>query len=663
MAEPRALDAGSRRWSIAVAAACLLPLLLQLPGTIALAIGACALLVGLSSWRGPLSNLVRLLLAVAVVGAVLAQFELRFGRDTGCALLGAMLAIKPAETTSLRDARSLVGFALFAPFATFLLDQGPLTLALGLAAVVLALGALQRLAALEGGVDDRPSAIAPLRQSLRLVALGLPLAMAVFWLFPRIASPLWGVPERAQARTGLSDRMAPGDWIDLLADDSVAARARFAGPTPPREALYWRGPVLVDFDGRTWTQQNEFDAWPVPRVEASATRWMYELEVEPTDRRQLVALDVPLAAPEGARLTRDLSPRALRPLSALTRWRMAASPPRAFEAELRPAARRRALALPAGFNPRTVAHGRELRRRFGADDRAIVRHALGWIRRDFGYSLSPPPLGRDGMDEFLFTTRTGYCEHFAGAFTVLMRAAGIPTRVVTGYVGGYFNRLGGGYWMIRRSDAHAWTEVWLPGTGWTRVDPTAAVAPENIYDTLQPAGASDGLLDVLAGQGGMAYVGDWLRRNWNDLVLGFDASRQERMLRPLGLDRLRPAQLVALFAVAAALALGLMIALSLRGPREADPLLRAWHRLGRRYARRGLGPAPHEPATTWAERIDKHLPGGAPELRDLAARFTRGRYAGGTTDRTSMRDLVRRLDAHRPARPPDAPFHRSRHEP
>lgn len=649
MADPvgHRIDEGSRRWSLAVAAVCLLPLLLQLPGPTSAAIAGTALVVAALSWRRPLSMIVRAVLAIAVLAAVFMQFDMRFGRDTGCALLGAMLAIKPSETTTLRDARSLVGFALFAPFSTFLLDQGPTTLVLGLAGVLLALTALQRLAATEGEVA--PAAItSPLRHAVRLLALGLPLAMAVFWLFPRLPAPLWGVPERAQARTGLSDSMAPGDWIDLLSDETVAMRARFFGATPPRESLYWRGPVLVDFDGRTWTRPSEFDALPVPEVAPSAARWTYELEVEPTDRRQLVALDVPLEVPDGARLTREMSPRAIRPLASLTRWRMSSAPPRRFDADLRSAARRRALALPAGFNPRTLALGRDLRRRYGANDAAIVRYALDWIRRDFAYSLSPPPLGRNGMDDFLFATRIGYCEHFAGGFTVLMRAAGIPTRVVTGYVGGDFNRLGGGYWMIRRSDAHAWTEVWLAGRGWVRVDPTAAVAPENIYDTVADASPAGGLFDVLGERGGLLQVGDWMRRNWNDMVLGFDASRQERLFRPLGLDRITPGQLIAAFAVAGALALGLMILISRRGPREADPVVRAWRRLGRRYEKRGLGRAPHEPATTWAERIDKQIATGASELVDLAARFTRRRYAGSPTDGTSERRLARELDAHRP---------------
>ena len=424
-----------------VAALCLAPLLLQLPGATAIAIGATAIVIAALTWRRPLSNLVRGVLAIAIVGAVIAQFGFQFGRDTGCALLGAMLAIKPAETTTLRDARSLVGFGLFAPFSTFLLDQGPWTLALGLTAALLGLGALHRLAMLEGEIES-PGVLPPMRSAMRLVLFGLPLALAIFWLFPRIATPLWGVPERAAAKVGLSDTMSPGDWVDLLADDSVAVRARFQGATPPRQAMYWRGPVLWDFDGRTWTRGRSLDAFAADRAVAGDTRWTYTIEVEPTDRRQLVALDLPLDAPEGAYMTGDHSLRTGRPLASLTRWRMTSAPPVRFQTTLSEPMRRRALDVPAGYDRRTVALGRELRARF-ENDEAIVRYALDWIRRDFAYSISAPPLDRDSIDDFLFRTRVGYCEHFASGFTVLMRSAGVPTRVVTGYVGGEWNRLGG----------------------------------------------------------------------------------------------------------------------------------------------------------------------------------------------------------------------------
>jgi transglutaminase-like putative cysteine protease len=639
------LDPASRRWALLAAAVCLAPLLLQLPGATAAAIGVTAAVIAALSWRRPLPTLVRAALAVVVVIAVSAQFGFEFGRDTGCALLGAMLALKPSETASLRDARSLVGFALFAPFSTFLLDQGPLSLVLGLAGAILALTVLQRLAAVEGDVAAA-GLLAPTRQALRLVVVGLPLAFAIFWLFPRIATPLWGVPGRAQAKVGLSDSMSPGDWVDLLADESIAARARFSGATPPRSAMYWRGPVLWEFDGRTWRRGRGADM-AAPSFKPGATRWTYTLDVEPTDRSQLIALDLPLAIPEGAVARSDYSLRSARPLATLTRWTMTSAAPTVFDPTLPPAQRARALALPAGFNPRTVALGRELRSRLH-DDRAIVDYALGWIRRDFAYSIAAPVLGRDAMDDFLFRTHVGYCEHFAGAFTVLMRSAGIPTRVVTGYVGGTWNRLGG-YWMIRRMDAHAWTEVWLAGRGWVRVDPTAAVAPQNVYDTLDAQLPDGGLLETLQGPRGFSQVGDWLRQNWNDMVLGFNADRQSRLFAPLGLRRLDPTELALVFGAIASLALGLMVWLGLRGPRERDPVLRAWHALDRRYARLGLGRALHEPATLWAERITKARAQAAGDLLDLAARFTQARYAAGVADGASARRLARDLRRHRPS--------------
>ncbi len=636
------LDATSRLWALAATALCLLPLLLQLPVTLASSIAGAAILVSLLSWRRPVPAILRLLLVLVVVIALFSQTGLRFGRDTGCALLAAMLAIKPAETATLRDARSLLGFAMFAPFAAFLLDQGPVTMLLGLLAMVSVLVALHRLADAEVQAHATPRA--PLRQlgsTGKLVLIGLPLALAAFWLFPRLGSPLWGVPERAMARPGLSDSMTPGEWIDLMADDSPALRAQFFGDTPDMRAMYWRGPVLWDFDGRTWTQPSGIHDIPVePFVPGPAT-WDYQIEFEPTDRRQLVALDLPLAAPDGARLSFDYGLFADRPLSALTRWRLQSSPPRQFEPQLRQPLRQRALQLPPGYNPRTLALARQWREEMGDDDAAIVAKALHWIEAEFAYTLITDLPGRHSVDEFLFDTREGFCEHFSSAFVVLMRSAGIPARVATGYVGGYRNPLGG-HWVVRQMDAHAWAEVWLPDVGWARVDPTAAVAPERIYDTIEDRLGATGTVWGRIGQVG--YLGDWMRRSWNNLVLGFDAARQERLLQSLGIERLDGRQLGLLFGLSALLVLGAMAWLLARDERETDPLLRAWHRLGKRYARLGLDRQPHEPALQWAERVALARPQSAETLLPLSRRFVRTRYAGEATDPALTNDLRR----HRP---------------
>ncbi|RDY66469.1 transglutaminase TgpA family protein [Lysobacter soli] len=642
---PLPLDDRTRRWALWSTGACLLPLLLQLPAQLAGGIAVSAIAIVALSWRRPMPSVPRLLIALALVALVLVLSRFSVGRDTGCALLAAMLAVKPAETFNLRDGRSLMGFALFAPFATFLLDQGPVSLALALIAVLLVLATLQRMAELESG-DIRP--IGPsqrLKGIGRLLAVGLPIALAAFWLFPRVASPMWGIPERAMARTGLSDRMSPGDWIDLMTDDTPALRVRFFGATPPTSQMYWRGPVLWDFDGRTWTQPRWRPGEARPQVESGGVRWDYEMEVEPTDGRQLVALDLPLGQPDGTHLDPDHVLQAFRPMVGISRWRLQSAPPERYEADLSAAVRRHALRLPEGFNPRTIALARQWRAEAGTGgDAVIVDRALTWIQREFAYTLETPLLGRNTVDEFLFDQKAGFCEHFSSSFVVLMRAAGIPARVVTGYAGGYRNPLGD-YWLVRRSDAHAWAEVWLRGRGWVRVDPTAAVAPERIYDTLDSRAAAE---SGLQGVRSLYDVTDWMRRGWNELVVSFDAERQERLLSPLGVDRVDWRTLTALLVGAMTLGLLWMVWFSRRSDRERDPVLRAWHRLGRRYRRFGLERSPSEAASTWVSRVAVARPDLAAELGVLSQRFSDWRYADAQTGGRSARALVKALRAHRP---------------
>ncbi len=643
MAEPVALRSASRGWALASTWLCLLPLLLQLPAPLALVFAASALLTGALSWKRGVPAPLKLLLVLAMLAAVYWQAGMRLGRDTGCALLAAMLAIKASELRGLRDARSLLGFALFAPFAAFLLDQGPATMLLALLAVLVALLCMQRLADEEGDTSAGPGE--QLRGIARLTLIGLPLALAAFWLFPRLGSPLWGIPERAMGRPGLSDSMTPGEWIDLMADDTPALRVRFHGAIPPPQQRYWRGPVLWDFDGRRWTAPRWAPEPPAPLVSHGRARWDYQIDYEPTDRRQLVALDLPLQAPAGSRLSSDFVLEADRPLTGVTRWQLQSSPPQAFDTQLPPALRAQALRLPPGYNPRTLALARQWRQQAGADDQAIVQRALQWIGGEFAYTLETPLPGRDSVDEFLFQQKAGFCEHFSSAFVVLMRSAGVPARVVTGYTGGVRNPLGD-YWIVRRMDAHAWAEVWLPQRGWVRVDPTAAVAPERIYDTLEDRLGQPG--DAGAARIGADWrvtdVADWLRRGWNDLVLSFDANRQQQLLRPLGIDRLETGQLIALFAGFALAAMGWMAWLLARGERERDPLLRAWHRLGNRYARHGLARAAHEPAVQWAHRVQASRPD--PGLIPLSQRFADARYAGADTDSAQ---LIKDLHRHRPS--------------
>jgi transglutaminase-like putative cysteine protease len=632
---------------MAAAAACLLPLLLQLPPGLALALGAVA---GLGIWvTRPWPMIVRLLLLATLVGYVLVSHGLHLGRDTGCAMLAALLALKPFETHRLRDARSLLGFSLFAPFAAFLQDQGPLSLVLALPAVALLLVSLAVLA------EQRPGAAPPRVDRRRLgriglaVAMALPLALAGFWLFPRLGSPLWGLPENALGRSGLGDRMTPDEWVELFADDTPALRVTFDGPEPSRQDMYWRGQVLWTFDGSGWSRGSEGIGSRMPTLTTETAAIRYRVMLEPTDRRYLVTLDLPLESPAPGELRPDLTLVANEPVSRLLEYSGVSSPIARHVGELSAAEAQLALSLPAGFNPRTRALAARWREEAAGDDTTIVRRALAWIGDEFSYSLTVPPTGRNSVDDFLFETRVGFCQHYSSAFANLMRAAGIPTRVVLGYAGGYRNRYGE-YWVVRRMDAHAWNEVWLEGRGWIRVDPTAAVAPERILDTVDDLARNESLMPAaMSLLAPLREMGDWVRRGWNDMVLGFNAARQANLLKPLGIDNASGTQLVLAFAIGAGVALALTLGVLLRGrPPRRDPVLSAWLAFTRRLRRAGLAKAASEPPLRFAGRAAAALPGQATQLESLSRRYANWRYAAVPMTSNEEARLVQDLRAFRP---------------
>lgn len=618
------LTAVLRRAVVVAVLAAALPLLLHLPGPVALGIGAVALVSGWSALRKPLPVALRLLLVVVITGAVLVGFGFRIGRDAGSALMLSMLVLKLSELRAFDDAKRVVAYALFAPFAAFLQDQGPITLALGLLAVLGVLIAMGRLAEAPSAPRPLPGEMAGL---LRALALALPLALVGFWLFPRLPAPLWGLPENAVARTGISESMAPGDWIDLLANDRPAFRVRFDGPTPPTDTLYWRGPVLTRFDGRTWTRNEWLGGFPAPTLpEGTGVDGIgYTITLEPTDRRYIFALESPAGWSPDLELGFDASLRSRTPLRALSQHRLRALPPEPYEARLDRGLRESFLRLPEGYNPRTLERARTWRNA-SADDRAYIRRVLAWFNAEHAYSISAPPLGRHTADEFLFDTREGFCEHFSSAFVILMRGAGIPARVVTGYTGGVPNRVGG-YWVVRQMDAHAWSEVWLDGEGWVRVDPTAAVAPERIYDTLDDLGGESAIGGALRP---VLDVGDSLREAWNNFVVRYDALRQAELLQNLGWRGAGAAEVGQAFVIAAGLALGLTLMVLMWPPKgERDPLLRAWRGFLKRWAKRGVAKRPDETAEAYLRRLRSVAAShaAADEVDTLVRRFVAARYA------------------------------------
>ncbi len=640
MSEP--LARSTRRWCLLAALACAMPLLVLVPGWLA-ALLLVAAALGWFSER-PWPAWLRLLLTLAIGGLVLAAYGFRIGRDTSCAGLMAMLMLKPFETHGRRDAYSLLGFSLFAPFAAFLQDQGPLSLGLALPAVALSLVAWSML------VPGKQAPLMPaLRQAGASLLLAVPVALAGFWLFPRLGTPLWGLPENSVSRAGLGDRMTPNEWLDALVDDSAALRVRFIGATPPRTQMYWRGPVLTHFDGEAWTRDPGAGNLRLAPPQPLGPRLRYEVMMEPTERRDLLVLDLPLSAPQGAQLNGELTAVVAEPVNNLLRYEGESSPAARFAEAPNDWQRRNYLALPPGRDARTVA----LARQWAAetpDPLALTQRFMSLLERDFKYSISAPPVGYNATDDFLFQTKVGFCQHFSSAYAVFMRAAGVPTRVVTGYVGGHYNRIGG-YWLLKGKDAHAWDEIWLPQRGWVRVDPTAAIAPENILDTLDDlqarqqaglAGAADSVL------GPMFDGGDFLRRQWNQLVLGFNAARQEGLLRPLGIEQAEAWQLVTAFGIGAAFALALTLWFLLRQHRDrSHPLVRAWREFSRRLARAGWAREPSEPPLSFARRLAQARPEVADVVLTVSQGYSDWRYAGGILTDEEQTGLLRGLRGFR----------------
>ena len=649
VATTKTLDRASFLWVAVAVTAALLPVLPGFPPWLAILLVIVLVLgVGLNLRAVALPGLVRLPLILGIAVAAMAGSGFSVSQDTGAALLAAMLASKLLETGSVRDGRSACSFALFALMAGFLRDQGPTTLLVSLLACVLIVAALARLARIQ-----LPGPVPPVRRwaalvaSAKLLAVSLPFAFAVFLLFPRFPAPLWGAPgSEERSRSGLSDQMSPGDIAQMLLDDSPALRITFEGETPPRSAMYWRGPVLSDFDGRRWSRWDGSSFRAATELRAAGPTYFHEVMQEPTAFRYLIGLDVPMVVPDDTRMSGDHTVYARRVNQSLQRFRIGSVTDYVLQPELPAASRQHHLALPHGYNSRTKA----LLDRWKTEDarpEALIQRALALFNAEFVYSLSPPPLARDSVDDFLFGTREGYCEHFASAFAVMMRSAGIPARVVTGYQGGTYNRVGQ-YWLVRNSDAHAWTEVWLQGRGWVRVDPTAAVAPERIRE---------GLSGIIAPPGAFSRFGqplwdtlDTLRRGWNYLIVDFDAARQRALFARFGLDPQNWRQIGMALAIGIALALTLSFALLWRGGRrrDRDPLLAAWARFNERLVAAGVTKRPDETASALLLRATRTLPDDAATLRLLIHRYVSARYAAPQSDDEPRKTLIRDLRRFRP---------------
>jgi transglutaminase-like putative cysteine protease len=640
-------------WLLLLVAVVSAPHLATLPFWISgLIIIAAIWRLGAAFKRWPLPD--RLLRATLTLGsAVAVGFAYRqiSGLDAGSALLLLMLALKLLETHSARDRSLVVLIAWFVLFAAFLREQS-----LG-SVPLLASGVVVGTLALLQAARNNSQALKPFTGLLltgRLLMHAVPLALALFLLFPRLPGPLWALPgDGHNGRTGLSSQMSPGDITELAQSAETAFRVRFDNAVPERAQLYWRGPVLESFDGRRWralpdSARKQKAGRPMLQDPAGATIYSYEIMLEAHHQRWLLPLETPLTW-EAADAT--LSPAgellSARPVARRSAWRgRSAAMPRFRDARVPEQATRE---VNTKRNPRSAVLASEMRAAAGSD-RAYLRSILAMFRQQaYYYTLQPPPLGDHPVDDFLFRTRSGFCEHYASAFALLARAAGIPARVVTGYQGGEPNPLAD-YWIVRQSDAHAWTEVWLDGY-WQRYDPTAAVAPQRVDAGMAAAlpGSVNAELPLLGNSpwfGRMAFGWDALNTQWDRWVLAFGPDQQSALLGRLGFSApsLRDLVLVCIVTVSTILLLFTWLTLRNR-ERLQDPVEQNWQHLCKRLARLSRDRKPGETAGEYAAAIIAVRPELAGPLSSLTALYLRLRYESVPSDAEILRfrRLVRQL--------------------
>ena len=585
-----------------------------------------------------------LLLTIAAAGMLGVWLEYRaiFGRTSGIMLLVMFGGLKMLESRNQRDAAAVVFLTWFLAITNFLYTQSIPT-ALGmLAAVATSVTALVGLAA------PRRAPRANLRTAALLVGQAVPAALVLFLLFPRVQGPLWGLPQDAySAISGLSESMAPGNLSQLTLSDAIAFRVDFKEDLPPRRTLYWRGPVLWDFDGRTWRVGSPSLAdLPEPR---NGVRVEYSVLLEPHNRNWLFALESAALLPPRSRYLDDGQIVALAPIRSRMRYEMVSRTEADPVAQEDPRNLDRALRLPAGFNPRAVALARGWRASSGGDAQVLARAIEHFRLERLQYTTEPRLLGRDSVDEFLFDSREGFCEHFSSAFVFLMRAAGVPARVVVGYQGGDLNPVDGRF-TVRQADAHAWTEVYLVDRGWIRVDPTVLAVPRRLDEGLARSVAAAGALPLIMRPDmewlrSLRYNWEALTHQWNLLVLGYNPERQRELMSWLGMRDADWLEIASTLLAALGGFVLLLFAWMLRRLARPDPVQKAWVQFCRKLGARGVARAPHEGPRDYAERAARSLPSVSDSIQRIAALYIALRYGKSTPDESvvQLRRMVKEL--------------------
>lgn len=593
------------------------------------------------------SIVLKLLLLATALTTVFISYGSVNGVEALISLLVVLMSLKILEAHTAREFRVMVLIGWMLCLCGFFLSQDFTT-----ALCLLIAFALLLVALIQFHRGASPGAVwPPVGTTCKLLLQASPLVVLFFFLFPRINTGLQFElrPFRA-ANTGFSDRLSPGRIAALANSSEIAFRAEFPGSsTRPSGPMYWRGIVMWHCNGMEWrgpytprskspsTTPDIAGTGGLPVPSANAKEIQQRITLAPHGARWMFALDHPIKTPAGAMLARGDYLSSVQPIRKSRQYEVVSSDSSGNEITAKE--RAEALEVPASISPavRDLAHSWTVQ---NPEPRGIVNSGLQFFRtQGFSYSLTPGEY--EDLDEFLFRRRMGFCEHYAASFATLMRLAGIPARVVVGYLGGEYNDLGH-FFLVRQADTHAWCEVWLPEKGWTRVDPTAAVAPgrasldftsflETRIASGQMGGRSNALIARLLRSGvftNVRFIWQTLSYEWDTRLVAFDADVQDVLLTSMGIASRGTVFLVVQILLVAIALLAIYFAwMQLRTRSRVDRVKALYEYFCRKIARLGVRRDPCEGPLDFARRAARSLPNESNRVRQIADRYILLRYA------------------------------------
>jgi len=580
------------------------------------------------------------------------HFGTLFGKTAGSVLLSILLAVKLHESQSRRDYMLLISLSFFIIITNFLFSQSIPTVIYMLCITLVLLISMITINQNNAAIDN----FTKLKLSVKMLLQALPLMLILFVLFPRISGPIWKLPEEDRsAISGLSDTMSPGNISNLIKSSSVAFRVQFKNEIPAQKNLYWRGLVLWYFDGQTW-ERGKKNITPEPTLLTSKNKIDYTVTLQAHQKKWLYALDMPVDTPEDVIYTRNFVLRAQYKITSLYQYHLTSSLDYKIQNDISPWEKSAGLKIPPQSNLKTILKGQQLAQRFSQPE-DIVNHVLKiFNHEEFHYTLKPPLTpGADPVDQFLFQTKRGFCEHYASSFTLLMRAAGIPARVVLGYQGGTINPMTK-VLTVRQSEAHAWSEVWLQGRGWVRIDPTAAIAPQRIEQSL------DAALDINESRPlhiqlsssvfkNIFFYWDAIDNRWNQWVIGYDTAKQKELLSKLLNQRIIFSDIIILLLTSFSVALIITVLFIFQPWKRTrlDPVIETYNEFCKKLSHKGVTRESHEGPFDYSHRAIKALPEHKKSILLITRLYSKLRYESSHSDKqlTQFKQLIREFNPGR----------------